>query len=77
MLRTCRSFPRTSENSTSNFADVVCLGLYLRASAHRPPHSATAINRLGGTTHLDRAARLEYRSEERDPDHVPRIPPRQ
>jgi hypothetical protein len=29
MLRTCRSSPRTSENSTSNFADVVCLGLYV------------------------------------------------
>jgi len=29
MLRRCRSFPRPSENSTSNFADVVCLGLYV------------------------------------------------
>jgi hypothetical protein len=27
MLRNCRSSPITSENSTSNFARVVCLGL--------------------------------------------------
>jgi hypothetical protein len=29
MLRACRSSPRTSENSTSDFADLACLGLYV------------------------------------------------